>query len=256
MLLVSIPTATYMAHIATLQNMVSALPCSVRTNTLTLSAAAHSEFAFHVTTMVPVNVNAPEEDFTERQRLLENDICIIIFSDATKTSIVPAEFKAPPNRTHARVSFHRSTPSDVVCLFSDVLFVVQVDRSRSDGVYYKYASHALAVSSEEEDHLTSFNRVNIAYRDGVTVPSPPLQEPPVFLRGLDFKNWLLLKSTIDTLRYIKCKWFLTLLLFAVINAERGAYASPHFLKPIQNMRQILIEELVTTYASAAQNLLS
>lgn len=42
----------------------------------------------------------------------------------------------------------------------------------------------------------------------------------------------------------------------MINAERGAYASPHYLKPIQNMRQILIEELLTNYSSAAQNLLA
>ena len=55
-----------------------------------------------------------------------------------------------------------------------MLVVVQVDRTRADGVYYK---------------------VNLAYRDGVTVPTPPLQEPPVFVRGPEFKSWLLLKRT-------------------------------------------------------------
>jgi len=107
------------------------------------------EIMYHVSTLLPFN--ADDEQKLERKRHIGNDICVVVFVDGQRTPFVPLS-----------INSH----------FNQVFCIVQVDRTRTDDVYY---------------------RVAFCYKDGVNIPAPPLADPPTFRRGPQFRQWLLMK---------------------------------------------------------------
>lgn len=65
-------------------------------------------------------------------------------------------------------------------------------------------------------------RIEIVCKEGVAESIPKLPDPPVFSAGLYLKEFLLTK---------------------LINCERAAYFSPHFSKPMERAREMLLKDL-------------
>lgn len=120
---------------------------------------------YHVATLIPYKED--DEQQIDRKRHLGNDIVIIVFKEGTQ-KFDPTVIKSQFNRKCHVLYTGQNECSPFI---AELFFVVQKEQ-RYDGVYY---------------------RLQIVNKAGVPPYPPYLPDPPVFIKGDEFRNFLLTK---------------------------------------------------------------
>ncbi|PRP76791.1 hypothetical protein PROFUN_14841 [Planoprotostelium fungivorum] len=152
------------------------------------------EIMFHVSTLLPYRASDPQQ--LERKRHIGNDLVVIVFAEEGSHTFDPQWMLSEMNH----------------------VFIVVTSQTVSPSLSTPRPKIAIANSRRQTNY-----RVSVMFKEEVRSFGPVVPKPPVFVRGEEFKGWLLTK---------------------LINAERASLSSAKLATKISRAKSIMLNDLL------------